>query len=257
MIPSTRPAAGACTAMTTRARAVARRTTFVRALALACVACSALSACNGSNDDPATGAAAAGASDDKSMSFFVTSEGGPSGANLGGLDGADALCQQRATAVGAGNRTWHAYLSTQATPSAPAVNARDRIGTGPWHNARGDVIAVSVADLHGASNQLSKSESIDEAGRIVNGRGDTPNRHDILTGSQADGTAFAPGQDRTCSNWTSDGAGAAMVGHHDRQGTGDPATAGSWNSAHPTQGCVAPTLAATGGAGLLYCFAVR
>jgi hypothetical protein len=188
------------------------------------------------------------------MSFFITSVGMGDGANLGGLAGADKHCQTLAAAVGAGNRTWRAYLSTQATGGGTAANARDRIGKGPWTNAKGVVVAQNVDDLHSANNKLSKENSLNEKGGVVNGRGDNPNTHDILTGSTADGRAFTDGQDHTCSNWTSNAAtGGAGVGHHDRQGGGqDPM---SWNAAHTTPGCAQPNLVKVGGAGLFYCFA--
>ena len=191
-----------------------------------------------------------------SMSFFVTSAGPGDGGNLGGLDGADGHCNTLATAAGATGKTWRAYLSTQG---ANAVNAKDRIGRGPWQNAKGTVVAKDVADLHGASNNLNKQTALNEKGEVINGRGDTPNRHDILTGSQSDGTAFAGADDRTCGNWTKNGAGAAMVGHHDRQGLNDSAPMLSWNSSHPSRGpgggCSQADLKSTGGDGLLYCFA--
>jgi hypothetical protein len=190
------------------------------------------------------------------MTFFVTSAGPGDGGNLGGLDGADRHCATLATAAGATGKTWRAYLSTQG---ANAVNAKDRIGRGPWQNAKGTVIAKDVADLHGASNNLNKQTALTEKGEVINGRGDTPNRHDILTGSQADGTAFAGADDRTCGNWTKNGAGAAMVGHHDRQGLNDSAPMLSWNSSHPSRGpgggCSQADLKSTGGDGLFYCFA--
>ncbi|WP_439859448.1 hypothetical protein [Pseudomonas sp. MBLB4136] len=189
------------------------------------------------------------------MSFFVTSQGMGKGADLGGLIGADGHCQRLAAAAGAGQHTWHAYLSVSAVDGAPAINARDRIGPGPWQNARGVVIAGSVAQLHG-DNLLDKASALDEYGATIKGRGDSPNQHDILTGSQADGTAFAPGEDRTCSNWTSSGEGAAQVGHHDRMGLRDDAPSRSWNSSHASRGCSQEALIGTGGAGLLYCFAV-
>ena len=189
------------------------------------------------------------------LSFFITSSGSGDGANLGGLAGADRICQARAEAVGAGSRRWRAYLSASARPGTPAVNARDRIGPGPWYNANGAPVAMSVADLHSASNQLNKQNSLTEAGAVVNGRGDSPNTHDILTGSQADGTAFAGEADRTCGNWTGNGEGSAQVGHHDRQGGGPDPT--SWNSAHPSRGCSQANLQASGGNGLFYCFASR
>ena len=192
---------------------------------------------------------------DNTLGFFITSAGSGDGANLGGLAGADRICQARAQAVGAGSRRWRAYLSASARPGADAVNARDRIGPGPWYNAKGVAVAMSVADLHSAGNRLSKENSLTETGAVVNGRGDKPNTHDILTGSQADGTAFAGEPDRTCSNWTSNGEGSAQVGHHDRQGGGGDPT--SWNSAHPSRGCSSANLQASGGNGLFYCFATK
>ena len=188
------------------------------------------------------------------MSFFITSAGPGNGASLGGLAGADAHCRSLAGAVGAGHRTWRAYLSQTAGESWPAVNARDRIGTGPWYNARGVQVAADVASLHSATTLLGKGTSLNERGEVVNGRGDTPNRHDILTGSQLDGTAFPPGTDRTCANWTSSGTGSAQLGHHDRVGGGENPT--SWNSAHASRGCSQDNLRATGGDGLFYCFAI-
>src|SRR5207248_211901 len=160
----------------------------------------------------------AGQAQQAGMSFFVTSNGVGKGADLGGLEGADRHCQKLAQAGGAGTKTWRAYLSTQAADGKPAINARDRIGKGPWQNAKGVVIAKDVADLHGAANNLTKQTALSEKGEVINGRGDTPNRHDILTGSQADGTAFSAGDDKTCKNWTSSTQGAAVVGHADRQG---------------------------------------
>lgn len=200
--------------------------------------------------------AAASAQQAADMSFFVTSAGSGNGADLGGLAGADAHCQQLAGAAGAGGRTWRAYLSTQADGSAPAVNARDRIGQGPWQNAKGEVIAQSVDQLHG-DNNLTKATALDEKGQPVNGRGDQPNMHDMLTGSRPDGTAFAGADDMTCGNWTRSGAeGAAMLGHHDRMGLNDSAEARSWNSSHASRGgCSQDALRGTGGAGLFYCFA--
>jgi len=193
-----------------------------------------------------------------SMTFFITSAGSGKGGDLGGLDGADKQCQLLAQAVGAGGKTWHAYLSSQG---AGAVNARDRIGSGPWQNAKGTVIAKDVADLHSANNNITKQTALTEKGEVVNGRGDTPNMHDILTGSQPDGTAFAGGDDRTCGNWTKSGQGAAMVGHHDRQGLRDDDASKSWNSSHasrgPDGGCSQNDLRSTGGNGLLYCFATK
>jgi hypothetical protein len=185
--------------------------------------------------------------------FFVTGTGRGEGGNLGSLAGADAHCQALANAEGSGDHSWRAYLSTTATATAPAVNARDRIGKGPWYNADGQLIAATVEELHSGKNRLTKELAVTERLDTVNGVGDTPNRHDILTGSQADGTAF-PGEDRTCGNWTSAGPGRAQVGHHDRAGTGEHAS--SWNSAHPSRGCSQLDLESTGGAGLFYCFAI-
>ena len=192
------------------------------------------------------------------MSFFITSVGPGNGANLGGLAGADKHCQTLAAAVGAGNRTWRAYLSAAAAAGQPAVNARDRIGKGPWMNAKGVVVAKSVADLHSDMNNLTKETALTEKGGTVNGVGDKPNQHDILTGSQADGTLQAPTEpntDATCGNWTSatDGMGSAQLGHADRMGRG--AAGASWNSAHGSRGCSQANLVATGGNGYLYCFA--
>jgi hypothetical protein len=188
-----------------------------------------------------------------SMTFFVTSSDLGKGADYGGLPGADKACQTLAAAVAAGGRTWHAYLSTQGPD---AVNARDRIGKGPWQNVKGVVIANNVTELHG-SNNLNKQTALDEKGQVVNGGGDTPNKHDILTGSRPDGTAFPPGDDRTCGNWTKGGDGSAMLGHHDRRGLSDDEAARSWNSSHPSRGCDEERLRQTGSAGLLYCFAIN
>jgi hypothetical protein len=190
------------------------------------------------------------------MSFFVTSRPIGRGADLGGLAGADAHCQSLAAAAGAGGRTWRAYLSQTAGGGVPAISARDRIGNGPWHNARGTVIAASVADLHGDlqrdRNAISKLDAVDENGKEVNGRGDTPNNHDILTGSDSHGRALLGRPDvTTCNNWTSSTTGHAMVGHHDRVGGGNT----SWNAVHMTAGCSQEQLVSTGGAGHLYCFA--
>jgi hypothetical protein len=187
------------------------------------------------------------------MSFFITSEGPGKGADVGGLAGADAHCQKLAQSVGAGAKTWHAYLSMQG---AGAVNARDRIGKGPWKNAKGVVVAKDVAELHGA-NHLTKENDLTEKGTVVNGRGDTPNMHDILTGSQPDGTAFADAEDHTCKNWTSSGEGAAMLGHSDRMGLRDDDASRSWNSSHQSRGCSQDNLKSTGGNGLFYCFAAQ
>jgi hypothetical protein len=187
------------------------------------------------------------------MSFFLTSKGSGDGANLGGLAGADAHCTALAEAAGVTGKTWRAYLSTTGSGG---VNAKDRIGSGPWHNAKGVQVASSVADLHSDNNKLSKENSISETGMQINGRGDDPNRHDILTGSQMDGTAASGSEDTTCSNWTSNGEdGSALVGHHDRQGGGANPT--SWNSAHASRGCSQANLIATGGDGYFYCFATN
>ncbi len=192
--------------------------------------------------------------------FFVTSHGIGNGGNLGGLAGADNWCQELAQAAGSGSKTWHAYLSTQEVDGKPAVNAKDRIGKGPWQNTKGEVIAKDVADLHG-SNNLTKQTALSEKGEVINGRGDKPNRHDILTGSQPDGTAFPSAEDRTCKNWTSSTQGSAMLGHSDRMGLNDEPPAKSWNSSHPSRGpdggCSQNDLKSTGGDGLLYCFAVN
>ena len=189
------------------------------------------------------------------MSFFVGSTGSGKGGDLGGLEGADRICRTLAEAAGAGGRAWRAYLSTQGPG---VVNARDRIGAGPWVNAKGVVVAKNLAELHGANN-LTKQTALNEKGEVVNGRGDTPNTHDILTGSMPDGTAFGDDADRTCANWTSSGKGVAMVGHSDRTGLDESAPAKSWNSSHPSRGpgggCSQDDLKSTGGKGLLYCFA--
>jgi hypothetical protein len=196
-------------------------------------------------------------------SFFVTSTGIGNGGNLGGLAGADNHCQTLAQAAGAnasGPKTWRAYLSTQAADGAAAVNARDRIGKGPWQNSKGVVVAKDVAELHGANN-LTKQTALSEKGEVINGRGDTPNRHDVLTGSQPDGSAFAAGDDRTCKNWTSSTQGSGFVGHADRIGLRDDDASKSWNSSHPSRGpdggCSQADLKSTGGDGLLYCFAAN
>ncbi|HLZ01315.1 MAG TPA: lectin [Bradyrhizobium sp.] len=194
--------------------------------------------------------------------FFLTSHGIGNGGNLGGVAGADNHCQTLAQAAGFGApKIWHAYLSTQAADGKPAVNARDRIGKGPWQNVKGAMIAKDVADLHSAGNNLTKETALTEKGEVNNGIGDKPNRHDVLTGSQPDGTAFGPDQDRTCKNWTSSTQGAAMVGHSDRKGLRDDDVSRSWNSSHPSRGpdggCSQNDLKSTGGDGLLYCFAVN
>ncbi len=202
--------------------------------------------------------AAPSAAQQAEMTFFITSAGPGNGGDLGGIEGADRHCQQLAQAAGSGGKTWRAYLSTQG---ANAVNARDRIGKGPWQNAKGVVVAKSVDDLHGESNNVNKQTGLSERGEQINGRGDTPNRHDILTGSTPEGRAFPAGEDRTCGNWTSSTAGAAMVGHHDRIGLRDDAPSKSWNSSHPSRGpaggCAQTDLRGTGGDGLIYCFAAN
>lgn len=209
-----------------------------------------LIACTSSPSAPATGP----------MSFFVTSSGTGRGGDLGGLSGADAHCQRLAQAAGAGDRTWRAYLSTPpvsataATPPVAAVHARDRIGKGPWFNAKGQLIARDLAHLHDG-NLIGKDTALDERGRRVNGRGDTPNEHDVLTGSRSDGTAFAPQTDTTCRAWTSSSEGSAIVGHHDRVGPTSDNWATSWNFSHQTNGCSPQALTQTGGSGRLYCFA--
>ena len=206
------------------------------------------------------GIAAGAQAQQSQMTFFVTSTGIGKGADLGGIDGADRHCQLLAQSVGAGNHKWRAYLSTEPADGSPAVNARDRIGAGPWRNAKGEIIANTLDELHG-DNRLTKQTALNEKGEIVNGRGDTPNRHDILTGSQPNGTAFPAGEDRTCHNWTSSTQGAAMLGHHDRMGLRDDAASHSWNSSHPSRGpeggCSQADLRSTGGDGLLYCFAAN
>ncbi len=190
---------------------------------------------------------------DDRMTFFITSAGPGDGANLGGLEEADQHCQQLAQAVGAGDLQWRAYLSTITEDGQPAVNARDRIGPGPWHNVEGVKVAESVDDLHSENANLTKETILTEKGDMVNGRGDSPNMHDILTGSTLDGMAYT-GEDYTnCDNWTSDGDGSARVGHHDRTGGGQNPT--SWNSAHGSRGCSQENLRGTGGNGLFYCFA--
>jgi hypothetical protein len=203
------------------------------------------------------GVSTAGHAQQSEMSFFITSVGPGKGGDLGGLAGADQQCQLLGGVGGAGTKTWRAYLSTQG---AGAVNARDRIGSGPWKNAKGIIIAKDLAELHGQNN-INKQTALTEKGEAVNGRGDTPNMHDILTGSQPDGTAFPAGEDRTCGNWTKSGQGAAMVGHHDRQGLRDDDPSKSWNSSHPSRGpdggCSQNDLKSTGGNGLFYCFATK
>jgi hypothetical protein len=189
------------------------------------------------------------------MSFFVTSANPGKGADFGGLAGADAYCQKLAEAANAGGKTWRAYLSSTASGGAPAVNARDRIGHGPWINAKGVVVATSVDDLHGPNNKLNKQNSLTEKGEGISGRGDPVNLHDVLTGSTADGRVATSAADTTCGNWTKSGDGSAIVGHHDRIGLNESAPMKSWNASHATRGCGMEALKSTGGGGLLYCFA--
>jgi hypothetical protein len=195
------------------------------------------------------------------MTFFVASTGSGKGADLGGLEGADRQCQALAQNAGAGGKTWHAYLSTQEADGKPAVNARDRIGKGPWQNFKNEVVAQSVDDLHSDNNKLGFDTSLTERGTRIAGVGFTPNFHDVLTGTQMDGKAFPAGEDRTCGNWTSSAKGAAMVGHVDRKGLRDDAASKSWNSSHPSRGpdggCSQNDLRSTGGGGLFYCFAAN
>lgn len=225
-------------------------TRYARPLSVFLISLPMLAACGGGDDDDDGRSTSA-----NQMSFFITSTGSGRGADLGGLAGADQICQQRAASVDAGNRTWRAYLSTIASGGAPAINARDRIGSGPWRNAKGDMIAQDIETLHG-NNNLTKETGLTEKGDQVNGSGDQPNTHDILTGSQPDGRAFSD-RDLTCSNWTSSGEGTAMVGHHDRRGTNQPPASVSWNSSHASRGCSQSALVGTGGAGLFYCFAAN
>jgi hypothetical protein len=209
----------------------------------------------------AAGADAQQAPQSPDMTFFVTSAGSGKGADLGGLEGADRLCQQLAQGAGAGTKTWRAYLSTQAADGGQAVNARDRIGRGPWVNFKKEAVAQNVDDLHSANNKLGPQTSLTERGTVVAGVGYTPNYHDVLTGSQPDGRAFAAGEDRTCGNWTKSTQGAAMLGHIDRKGLRDDDASKSWNSSHPSRGseggCSQADLRSTGGAGLIYCFAAN
>ena len=227
--------------------------TLVNTISRACFGLAAAALCATAVAQPAQAQSA-------DTGFFVTSAGIGNGGNLGGLAGADNHCQTLAQAAGIGAKTWRAYLSTQAADGKPAVNARDRIGKGPWQNSRGAVIAKDVADLHG-SNNINKETALTEKAETVNGYGDKPNRHDILTGSQPDGTAFGGPDDRTCRNWTSSTQGAAMVGHSDINGPATNPTVKSWNAAHPSRGpdggCSQADLISTGGAGLLYCFAAN
>lgn len=219
-----------------------RRSSFV---ALAASAAALLAACGAMG--PSTPQAG--------MSFFVTSTNPGKGADFGGLAGADRYCQALATSAGAGSRTWRAYLSASAMPGSPSVDARDRIGNGPWRNLKGDVIATSVANLHSDANNLTKQTALTERGSTISGRGDPVNLHDMLTGSSPDGRAVNDGKDNTCGNWTKSGDGSSLVGHHDRMGLRDDAPSKSWNSSHATQGCSLDALKKTGGGGLLYCFA--
>jgi hypothetical protein len=226
-----------------------RLTPIARTLCLGLAASALLAACA---TGPTTGP----------MSFFITSVGSGQGANLGGLAGADAHCQKLAAAAGAGSKTWRAYLSVpgafpgQGTPGTPSINARDRIGAGPWFNAKGQLIARDVAHLHNG-NMINKDTALDEKGAVIKGRGDTPNEHDILTGSRADGTAFAPQTDTTCKAWTSSSDGSAIVGHHDRIGPLPENWAKSWNFSHQSAGCSQEALVRTGGSGRFYCFATN
>lgn len=196
------------------------------------------------------------------MSFFITSIGAGDGANFGGIEGADEHCQDLADDAGAGNRTWRAYLSTTGRvnyenpeDNIPSIHARDRIGKGPWFNAKGDLIARDVEHLH-RNNNINKQTALNEKGEMVNGRGDKPNQHDILTGSRSDGTAFSPHKSFTCQNWSSNEEGAAAVGHHDKTGPSEDNWAKSWNFSHFSRGCSQEALESSGGAGLLYCFAI-
>jgi hypothetical protein len=191
------------------------------------------------------------------MTFFITSTSGPDGANFGGIEGADKYCQDLATKAGAGGKTWRAYLSTQAEGGKPAINARDRIGKGPWENTEGEEIAASVDELHSDKSKIGVEIGRSENGRRIPGRLFVVNQHDILTGSTADGRAFPSDKDMTCGNWTKGGEGSAMVGHHDRMGLRDDAPSKSWNASHPSRGCSAAALKSSGGAGLLYCFAAN
>jgi hypothetical protein len=191
------------------------------------------------------------------MTFFVTSASPGKGADLGGLAGADAYCQTLASSVNAGGKNWRAYLSAPASGTSPAVDARERIGRGPWQNAKGVVVATSVDNLHSADNQLTKQNSLTEKGEVVSGRGDAVNMHDMLTGSTADGRLATSAPDTTCGAWTQSGAGSAIVGHHDRIGLNESAPMKSWNASHGSAGCSPQALKSTGGAGLFYCFAAN
>jgi len=191
------------------------------------------------------------------MTFFVTSEGSGKGADLGGLEGADAKCQELAKAAGSKHTAWHAYLSTTKPGGEAGENARDRIGKGPWRNAKGVVVANNVADLHSAKNKINKDNALTEKGEKVNGRGDTPNQHDILTGSDPLGMYSTAGGDTTCGNWTKSAEGSAIVGHHDLMGLKDTRHMKSWNSSHGSAGCSQEALVKTGGSGRFYCFAAK
>jgi hypothetical protein len=231
-----------------------RSTTLIAAAAAAL----ALAACAGYKSGGGGGGGGGGGSSDSGMSFFVTGTTPGKGGDLGGLAGADAQCQRLASDVGAGSKTWRAYLSAAAKDGQPAVNARDRIGKGPWRNVKGEVIAKDVDDLHGPGNNINKQTGLTEKGATVNGRGDTPNEHDILTGSGMDGRLDTSAPDTTCRNWTSSTDGAAMLGHLDRTGTNpDPVRNASWNSSHLSRGCSQDGLKSTGSAGRFYCFAVN
>lgn len=240
---------------------MAKRHLFLLSSAAAAVA--VLAACT-STPMPSAAPAALATPATGPFSFFVTSAGSGNGANLGGLAGADAQCQKLATGVGAGSKTWRAYLSVPGafanastnTPAVPSTNARDRIGAGPWFNAKGQLIASNVEQLH-TGNLINKDTALDERGAVVKGRGDTPNEHDILTGSRADGTAFAPQTDTTCKGWTSSTDGSAIVGHHDRIGPLPDNWAKSWNFSHQSAGCSQEALVRTGGSGRFYCFAAN
>lgn len=225
-----------------------RKTTWTKACAITALACTASGGAAWAQQPPPQF---------PNMTFFVTSVGGPSGADYGGIDGADRHCQTLAAKAGAGGKTWRAYLSVQAVGGATAINARDRIGKGPWVNADGVQIAASVDDLHSANNKISTETGQSETGRRIPGRYFVVNQHDILTGSLENGTAPPPDKDMTCGNWTKSGEGAAMVGHHDRAGLRDDAPSKSWNASHPSRGCSPDALKSSGGAGLLYCFAAN
>jgi hypothetical protein len=227
-----------------------------------------VSACDKPQNTPSTNNAPASPMESKEppmtgpMSFFITSIGRGDGANFGGIEGADEHCQDLASDVGADNKTWRAYLSKTGIinykipeNNVAAVHARDRIGKGPWFNAKGELIARDIEHLHG-DNNINKQTALNEKGEIINGRGDNPNQHDILTGSRADGTAFSPHISLTCKNWTHSGEGAAAVGHHDKTGPADDNWAKSWNFSHFSRGCSQDALKSSGGAGLIYCFAI-